>query len=755
MTLLGASTMLAPTVCATHLTADQAFARLTQSKTPSRAMADYRLTETIGNLYIFSGEEGYVVLPADDAAPALLGYSESNKFEADINPNLKYWLNNLNAEIEYMASNYQTSAARTVSTQRDPIAPMTTTRWNQEWPYNDDCPMVGDRHCVTGCVATAMAQLLKYHNHPAKGTGEATYRWNGRDLTFDYGNTTFDWDDMTDVYDSSSSAKAKQAVAQLMFACGVSVKMEYDVDESAASSQNVPGALITHFNYDRSVWLAQRNAYGIDEWEDLIYNELKENRPVMYSGAGDGGGHEFICDGYSENGYFHFNWGWGGMSDGYFLLTALNPTSLGIGGGAGGYNFDQTAVIGAQPAKEGSLPTYVMYNISDFTPGSETGRKGEEIEFKGGFINYGAETIDDLHMGIKLQRVGGNDAIYSSTEYEINDLRPIYYFNAFHVRIPADLTDGDHIITPAYSVEGRAWQDMRSYMNVTGMVFAKVEGNNVAFTVPVKETVSVTDVDVLSDVYIGRTAALSYTVTNPGDREFLGEVIPCLIDAEGVVIAKADPIPVDLMGGESHKYESIATSFKAEKDEEFKAGTYRLIFRDGTDSNISEPKEIIVKEVPEGETIIDVKEFALMDETPVRDKKSVKFHIDVECKAGYFSGPLRVIVFPYEYGDVSSVGAWDSPYIYLGEGQSVSKTFDIDLSRLKNGKYFAILYSGSHQASDKEIVFELMDDSDTSIEEITPDTESEEIIYDLNGVRHAGPLLRGIYIINGVKTIVR
>ena len=272
-TLLGLSAITAPSIYATHLTAEQALARLTKSNAPSRAVSEYNLTETVGNLYIFSGEEGYLVLPADDAAPALLGYSERSKFDAGSNPNLAYWLESLSAQIEYMAENPQ--AASTIANSRNSrerIAPMIMSRWNQMEPYNNDCPTIDGRRCVTGCVATAMAQVINYHKYPQKGTGAKTYDWKGQELSFDYGNTTFDWDAMADRYDSSSSDESKAAVAQLMYACGVSVKMDYGIGDSGASSANIAGALMGYFNYDRAMWLARRDAYGIDEWEELIYN---------------------------------------------------------------------------------------------------------------------------------------------------------------------------------------------------------------------------------------------------------------------------------------------------------------------------------------------------------------------------------------------------------------------------------------------------------------------------------------------------
>ncbi|MBD5322540.1 MAG: hypothetical protein HDS01_07220 [Bacteroides sp.] len=756
-TLLLGAIAAVPSAWGAHLTASQALARLTSQQhiAPSRAGAELNLTATVGNLYVFSGEEGYMILPNDDAAPALLGYSEQCAFDAKSNPNLAYWLEYLNSELDYLAQNPEATAA-TPRIERAPIAPKIATRWNQRDPYFNDCPVYNGGRCVTGCVATAMAQVIKYHNYPEKGVGTASYTWNGKTLSFDYGNTTFDWNAMLNEYDSSSSAASEAAVAKLMYACGVGVEMNYGTGESGAASQKIPGALIEHFNYDKATYLAQRNAYGIDEWEDLIYNELKENRPVLYGGTGSAGGHEFVCDGYSENGYFHFNWGWGGLSDGYFLLTALNPTSLGTGGGAGGFNFDQDAVIGAQPAKANSQYTYVIYNFeSDFATETTSTALSSQVSFSGDFLNSSAVTIPSLYMGIKLQRVGDADAQYVSSTSVRNNFEPNYYFNSYSVTLPGNLEEGQYVVTPAYSVDGQSWQDVRSFLSVNGKLNATVEGNTITFSAPAKANVTVSGISTLDAIYIGKTTPLSYTVTNPGSEEYLGEIRPCLFNAGGTMVAAANAIPVDLVGGASEEYKEIATTFGTIQGQSFTAGNYTLVFCDASGTPVSTPVNVVVKEVPGGQSTIGVTAFSLASTTPVVDKSDVKFSVTAECVAGYVSSSLNIVIFPYTDGNVSSVYSGPTPYFYLSQGESETKTVSLDLSSLDSGKYFAMIYLGNNAASSTQIVFEIKDDIGTGIDEIGADADDSEIIYDLNGIRHSRPLARGIYIINGVKTLIK
>lgn len=718
---------------------------------PEKRVADYTLTATIGNLYVFSGKYGYVVLPNDDEAPAVLGYSETCRFDAESNPNLAYWLEFLNGELDYLNHNPQLSSVKATRAERVAIPPMITTRWNQGAPYNNDCPTVGSTKCVTGCVATAMAQVLKYHNYPNKGTDKASYTWNNQELSFDYGNTTFDWDAMTDTYDSSSSAESKKAVATLMYACGVGVKMIYGPYSSGAPSVYIPSALINYFNYDKSLWLAPRSLYGIADWENLIYNELREGRPVLYGGQGSGGGHQFVCDGYSENGYFHFNWGWGGMSDGYFLLTALNPGSLGTGGGAGGYNIDQDAVIGVQPAKEDSQPTYLVYNNSDFAAASETTTLGSTISFTGAFMNSSNNTVPELYFGIRIK----NNSLdkYVGTTYKISDFKSYSYYEGFNISLPKDLTTGSYAITPAYRIGNGNWQEMNTPLNYVGSLNANVDGNTIKFTTPAKATVKISNISI-GLIYIGRTVPLSYTIENPGTDEFLGEITPCLMDKDNNVIATSDPLPIDMTGGQTATYKDITMTFNAVQKASFDAGDYRFAFRNESGENLNEPINVAVKDAPSESTSITVTEFSLASPNPVTNKTSVKFNVGVECNSGYFSDNLRVVIFPYQEGQVTSVYSGSTPYYYLEAGQKEIKPAELDLSSLENGKYFAMVYYGQNQASNTQIKFDI-NDVETSIGDLPEDMKQKEIIFDLNGVRHSRPLAPGIYIINGVKTLIR
>ncbi|MDE5586114.1 MAG: C10 family peptidase, partial [Muribaculaceae bacterium] len=368
--------------------------------------APYRLayTETASNeprLYVFNkGNDGFVIASADDSFPALLGYSDNGAFNpSDASPELMWWLGQYAGEASFYLQNpvegNGAGSGRSISrVNRANIPVLLTTRWNQDSPYNLDCPVDGNMRSVTGCVATAMAQVIKYHAYPVQGVGQHSYSWNGQTLSFNYGSTTFDYADMLDVYDDRATPSQQEAVAALMYACGVGVNMSYSSNESGASDMYIPYALKTFFNYDNGVRLLMRKCFAAEEWENMVYEELAANRPVIYGGQAPTGGHQFVCDGY-EDGYFHINWGWAGLGDGYFLLSNLDPGQEGIGGFAGGYNSDQAMVCGAKP-DQGGDSWYPIYATGDLqTDGAYNGNTEVKLAFKnGGMYNYSPEGAD-------------------------------------------------------------------------------------------------------------------------------------------------------------------------------------------------------------------------------------------------------------------------------------------------------------------------------------------------------------------------
>ena len=310
--------------------------------------------------YVFNRgqQEGFIIVSGDDRAEEVLGYCDQGEFDyAQLPLNMRSWLEHYARQIESLRQ-ADTKAPRRVATH-PAISQLMTCTWNQNYPYNMNCPnYFGQGTSVTGCVATAMAQIMYYQR--SKSTDRTLAAIPAYDTSTEhptYGHlhvdgipegSPIDWDHMRDSY-SSSSATEREAVANLMLYCGVSVEMDYTNSSSGAYSYMVAEALKKYFGYGSSVQYTMQSYYSNDAWDELLYNELAQRRAFYLSGANAEVGHAFVCDGYDGDRHYHINWGWGGQSDGYFLLTNLTPGSQGIGGSDDGYNNGVEAIIGIEP----------------------------------------------------------------------------------------------------------------------------------------------------------------------------------------------------------------------------------------------------------------------------------------------------------------------------------------------------------------------------------------------------------------------
>lgn len=323
-------------------------------------------------LYVFNIDGGgYVIVSGNDYGEKILGYSYNGAVDdRQLPENMKLWLDQYEQEIDYLYKFPQHTESKDAPTSDyAPISPLLSTNWDQGFPYNKFCPVSpGETEpCITGCVATAMAQIMNYHKWPMQGTGTHSYtRW-GQELSIDFTNIAFDWADMLSTYTSGNygTQEEQDAVAMLMKCCGYSVDMLYSPGLSISYDNKVINALYKYFDYDADMKLLSRRHYYSEEWEEMIYNELSHNRPLYYSGSGSGG-HAFVCDGYDSNGYFHFNWGWNGYCDGYFKLSALFPDGIGSGGSDGGYNYSQAVISGIKKKEnENPMNTMLLGKIMD------------------------------------------------------------------------------------------------------------------------------------------------------------------------------------------------------------------------------------------------------------------------------------------------------------------------------------------------------------------------------------------------------
>ena len=369
---------------------------LSRSKTPYRSVRRVKGQPESAYYYVFNadGGNGYVIVSGDDRTPEILGYVENGSFDAENIPdNMKSWLQLYADQIKFLVDNNitvnkkaQRARALAQSTRRS-VPELLTTRWNQGRPYNITCPnyyLEDDEKessplplksgPATGCTATAMAQVMNFYKFPEKTKAvipgySITYysKTNGSSKTVTQKaiarNTRIDWDNMRDTYnweDGHVANAQDSAVANLMHMCGQAVNMHYGPSSGANFSAE---AYINYFGFDNSAYIGERGDYSIDDWFNLIYNEIAQGYPVLFSGFSSGGGHAFVLDGFDGDQLFHLNWGWGGGSNGWFLVSILNPgdnSGIGASSSSDGYSMGQRALFNLRLPDDDKADTYLF-----------------------------------------------------------------------------------------------------------------------------------------------------------------------------------------------------------------------------------------------------------------------------------------------------------------------------------------------------------------------------------------------------------
>jgi len=378
--------------------------------------------------YVFTADnaKAFVIVSADDNARPILGYSLTSSYDKQqIAPNFMKWMENYKKQLEYIIVNHVKASAEiknewnslinnTPVQQRSitSVNPLVTTTWSQSPYYNDMCPADSNAgayngyHAVAGCPATAMGQIMKYWNYPAHGTGFHSYNHpTYGTLSANFAATTYDWAAMP-----NNVTSANNAVATLLYHCGVGVEMGYGPTESGSyviidnayysQERTSEYAFKTYFGYDAATLHGvKRENYSDASWIQLLKNELNAGRPIQYAGFGAGGGHTFVCDGYDSSNYFHMNWGWSGMYDGFFILDALSPGTGGTGAGAGAYNDGQQALIGIQPpTSQGSTSDIRLYDYVTNTPTNVP--YGQAFSVHTNVGNWGSDLTGDFCAAI-------------------------------------------------------------------------------------------------------------------------------------------------------------------------------------------------------------------------------------------------------------------------------------------------------------------------------------------------------------------
>ena len=374
-------------------------------------LAYTEMTES-GNpaVYVFNFDGGSVFVSADDVARPILGFTDDNFDLANVPDGLAYYLRFYARQIAFAQEN-NFEPEREVALEwahvaidgfendnrstRGDIAPLITTNWNQDSPYNAYCPTGQGGpggHAYAGCVATAMSMVMKKWDWPDHGQGTHSYTPEGYAMqTVDFENTNYQWSNMPNTCNNSNY----QAVATLMYHCGVAVDMMYGPGSSGAYSQDVPGAINNYFRYTEHASRLDRDLYSKTEWENMLIRSLEYGFPLYYSGSDTDGGHAFVCCGYRESDRkFYFNWGWSGFNNNYFAVDALNTYS-------GSFNQGQAAIFDFIPdyIYDALLPAVDDFSVEAENAHSKTG----VVRWTNPTTNLAGETIGNIEKVVLLR----------------------------------------------------------------------------------------------------------------------------------------------------------------------------------------------------------------------------------------------------------------------------------------------------------------------------------------------------------------
>lgn len=760
---------------------------MTQSARAKAFRAPSASQTTASPYYIFNAGDsrGFAIVSGDDRTEPVLGFVDNGDYDADQAPdNFKAWLNSYAEAITYLqTNNVRIVKAPAKADTKTNISPMLTTTWDQTEPYNNACPdFFTYGKSVTGCVATAMAQLLYYHyQHSPNKMVSATQaeipaykcstNWDGHgqiSVSAVPQGSKLDWTNMTDTYGPSSTDAQKTAVANLMAYCGASVNMNYANAAnggSGARDTRVPGALIKYFGFDRSTVCVSPTQYSTADWIDAVYNELKAGRPVLYSGQSDeGSGHEFIVDGYEGDNYFHVNWGWSGTYNGKFLLNVLAPESGGTGAGSigEGYNNDQTAVFNAAPDYGGKavkqLSTDNFY-ISGTTLSYEPHYYGNETtKFSYGF---GIKQADG-----SIQMIGNKGEVTLASGYE--------YISVMSVDLSTcNLSAGTYTIVPVYAVSGS--NTYQSMWSASKYIQATVDASG-AITLQEMPQYSLSAANFTAGQIRKANFPMSVSadVTNESDAVFTGQVY---LFASTNASSKGNAVATGKVALNANATGNVAMSFTPSA-----AGTYHLWLcaDQGGNTVLAELTNVTVSENPTLQiTALTVNNSDVASQreegnyiimnvsgTEIKGKYTLKAYQNITNQS------IHVTLYKYD-NETNNYEVYERSHswkIWNYYPKGASGDINFDFTNLSSGRYKLMIACGTMDSSVPEIKDAIWSDdtycfdlnTSTAIRTIGADSLKPFAIYNLQGMKVGETsgttvdaalklLPKGVYIINGKK----
>lgn len=670
--------------------------------------------------YVFNAGEnnGFVIIAGDDAVKPILGYSNEGTFPTkDIPENIKNWLDFYSHEIQYIVANPILSEKigfsnselkqRSANVFVEPL--LKNIKWNQNDPYNLLCPYstVNKKLTATGCVATAMAQVMKFHEWPIKGSGSNTYKFlldkDSTTLSANFGLTNYDWNNMLDDYGGINTELKDSAVALLMKHCGISVDMNYDVSENGGSSSSlsdVGKALKTFFGYDEDIQIYRRSYFDIETWEGILMNEIIAGRPVLYRGSSSEGGHAFVCDGFDIEGFFHFNWGWGGNSNGYFSINILDPDYEGIGSSSGGYANGQYAIMGI---KKPDGINNNNYQIKIFNKSLTTSKSSisnintEKIILSSGFINFGLNTFDGkIAVGIfkngELQKILGT--------VQLKDFKSNYGVSSFSFLDISlkDLTSGNYNLCLVFQPTSKiTWDILGNNSILSNYLDVNISGSTAKIKAPVTKSdlKLYSSIKPVGNIYKGKTGRFEiplknegkefysylslfiYSKTNPSVNQYLKNGLAVIRNGESGTIQVSGTITLE--PGSYYAYALYDST------NNFLENSFKKV-----EQSVFPITQFEINPEPTTPVLSLGKVISIENGNTISKGQIINLNTDILNSGGYFDNNICAFIFPQNGG--SSLGSLTKKTIYLDNGESgsykLTGSFNIDPGVYKIALYY-------------------------------------------------------------------
>ena len=533
------------------------------------------------------GRKGFVIVSGDERMPKILGYSDTNDFDTENTPpNVKYWMSGY--VDAYMALGKKTANTDLLESSNnmkpEGVEPLLgDIQWGQGEPYNNQCPEYQKKLCVTGCVATAMAQVMKYYSYPKKAKGLKNYVTSSHSIHVvkDMSDIEFQWDLMLPKYDDNYSVENAEAIATLMYCCGVSVEMDYSPDGSGAYQTDLLSGYIQNFSYDADAAVLYRNYCSNSDWHHLLINELNERRPVNYGGSNrPDGGHSFVLDGYKvsvDNIYpdYHINWGWEGRCDGYYQLSSLHPKENGENYTQAGFTEGQQMTIGIMPEDNQDDGNYYICTSNIRTSSSSVKPGGMLRVYAAELYNMSYKKFEGkVTVGLFNQDEEMVATIGSRFLQDLDLLEGVENLS-LDILVPDDIAEGTYTVKFLVQNEkANIWRNVysASYANLT----ISAEGQTV-HEEDEQAMLGCSDVEFVKVEDQSDICVRLYEIISLREKAFVGDVFMVLADKFGKPLATIS----DVVHPEELGYLDVVKdplSLHGHISDEWGDGEYRLYF---------------------------------------------------------------------------------------------------------------------------------------------------------------------------------